>query len=602
MLRLFSTFSLLLTLMLAAIPAKATTAEDTEVVDYHVGVLANWGYQDAERRWQPLMDYLSQQLPNARFRVHPGTFNELNHALQAGQIQFLITNPGQYLYLSNQYPLSWLATMKSRQHNGTTKAIGSAIVVRQDSEIRTLFDLQNKTIAASDPHALGGYQATIGLLKQLGVDSTSWFKRVNFLGFPLDPLIYQVRDGNVDAAITPVCTLEQMSQRGLISADQYRVLNPSRPSGFECQCSTNLYPNWSFAASEKVQVDLTKRLTQALLALPAEHPAAIKAQLSGWTSPISQLQVIQLFDELQFTQANDNKWDQLYHWLKANDHWGVVAILLFVLATSYHFWIEYKFRQKSEALLASERQLKLNAIAMERLQSSAILGEIGAGLAHELNQPIAAISNYSEGGIMRAQAGRGTSDDHLALLKKIQSQSQRASEVVQRIRGLLKRREAVMSDVNLLSLVDEALALLNVELTRRQIEVRTQVEGEPFFISGDRVGLLQVLVNILKNSIDALDECPAPHHGQLLVQFQFLAEQVNLAVIDNGPGLALESDALMATFFSTKADGLGLGLAICNDIIKQHQGLFTLQQRDDGQLGCQAQLKLRRRGSQQPVH
>ncbi|MGI2259629.1 sensor histidine kinase [Shewanella sp. GXUN23E] len=564
---------------------------------YRVGVLANWGYQKAKERWQPMMDYLSAHVPGARFEVQPGNFEELNQALLDNRIQFIITNPGQYLYLSNQYPLSWLATMRSLRHNGTTKAIGSAILVRADSDYRTLYDLKDKVVAASGPHALGGYQATVGLMHKLGMEPDSWFRQVKFLGFPLDPLVYQVRDGNVDAAITPLCTLEDMAKRGLIKEQDFRVLNPSRPEGYECQCSTNLYPNWSFAASEHVDVRLTKAVTQALLAMPADSEAAIKAELSGWTSPISQLQVIQLFGELNVAKDQHPKWESVMHWLRANQHWGILAVLLFLVATIYHLWIEYKFRQKSDTLVETERQLKLKAVAMERLQSSAILGEIGAGLAHEVNQPIAAITSYSEGGIMRLQAKGEGYEECLALLEKINRQSVRAGEVVHRIRGLLKRREAVMEDVNMLTLVEESIALLKLELERRGVRVSTRVSGEPFFVTADRVGMLQVLVNLLKNSLDALTDMPAGHSGHIEVQFEFLEHQLNLSLTDNGPGLSLPGDELMATFFSTKANGLGLGLAICSDVLKQHEGSFSLSNRNDGEHGCTATLKLKRRGS-----
>ncbi|MCF1426923.1 MAG: PhnD/SsuA/transferrin family substrate-binding protein [Shewanella sp.] len=573
----------------------------SKVKVYRIGVLANWGYQKAKERWQPMMDYLSTHVPEARFKVQPSTFEELNQALLDNRIQFIITNPGQYLYLSNQYPLSWLATMRSLRHNGTTKAIGSAILVRADSNYRTLHDLKDKVIAASAPHALGGYQATVGLMHKLGMDPESWFKRVKFLGFPLDPLVYQVRDGNVDAAITPLCTLEDMAKRGLIDEQDFRVLNPSRPDGYDCQCSTNLYPNWSFAASEYVNVRLAKEVTQALLAMPADDPAAVKAELSGWTSPISLLQVSQLFAELNVAKNQPPKWESVIDWLRANQSWGILAALVFLIATIYHLWIEYKVRQKSDTLVETERQLKLKAVAMERLQSTAILGEIGAGLAHELNQPIAAITSYSEGGIMRLQAKGEGYEESLALLEKINRQSVRAGEVVHRIRGLLKRREAVMEDVNLLTLVEESIALLKLELDRRRVRVSTKVNGEPFIVTADRVGMQQVLVNLLKNSLDALSDMPAGHAGHIEVQFDFLAQQLNLTLTDNGPGLSLPSNELITTFFSTKADGLGLGLAICSDVLKQHEASFNLSNRCDGQTGCTATLKLKRRGSTKAV-
>lgn len=569
---------------------------------FHVGVLANWGHQQAVERWTPMMEYLNHQVPDAEFHVYPGNFKALNLAMELGQIQFIITNPGQYLYLSNQYPLSWLATMRSKRHNGTTSAIGSAIIVRADSNYRTLYDLKGKVVAASDPHALGGYQATVGLMHSLGMEPDTFFGQTKFLGFPLDPLLYQVRDGNVDAAITPLCTLEDMVARGVIERADFRVLNPSRPEGVECQCSTTLYPNWSFAATESVSTELSKEITQALLELSADNPAAIQAQLQGWTSPISQLAVIKLFKELHVKSPDSSRWEAVKKWLDDNRHWGILSVLVFIIATLYHLWIEYRFHQKSSSLIESERQLKQQAVALERLQSASIVGEIGAGLAHEINQPIAAITSYSEGGIMRLQ-GKQQADVEscIELLEKIHRQSTRAGEVVHRIRGLLKRREAVMVDVNILTLVEESVSLLRLELARREIQINTQIKGEPFFITADRVGLLQVLINLIKNSLDAIADSDNARVGQINIELDFKESQVNVSIIDNGQGLGMDADTVMATFYTTKVDGLGLGLAICKEVINSHDGRFLLSNRDDGISGCVARLNLKKRGSDLPI-
>ena len=573
--------------------------------ELHVGVLANWGDQQAIARWTPMMDYLNEQVPGTHFNVYPGNFNALNQAMESGEIQFIITNPGQYLYLSNQFPLSWLATMRSRRHNGATSAIGSAVIVKADSDYRTLYDLKNKTVAASDPHALGGYQATIGLMHKLGMDTKNYFKEIKFLGFPLDPLLYQVRDGNVDAAITPLCTFEDMIARGLIKEKEFRILNPSRPKGFDCQCSTSLYPNWSFAANESVDIELSKQISQALMDLPSDHPAAITAKLQGWTSPISQLAVIQLFSELHVEASEVNRWDTLLRWLNDNRHWGGLGVMLFLIATIYHLWIEYRFHQKSESLIESERQLKQQEIALEKLQSAAIIGEIGAGLAHEINQPIAAITSYSEGALMRMESQQKIDEKTtMELLTKIHQQSTRAGEVVHRIRGLLKRKEAVMVDVNILSLVDESISLLKLELARHDITIDKSTKGEPFFITADRVGLMQVLINLIKNSIDAISDSSvagSPKKAKITIAMNFKEQQVDVSIVDNGPGLPEDSDALMATFYTTKENGLGLGLAICNEVIKEHEGAFSLKNRQDLHTGCIAKLSLKKRGSEQKV-
>nr|WP_076414414.1 sensor histidine kinase [Shewanella sp. UCD-KL12] len=549
------------------------------VQTFRVGVLANHGVQKGKLRWQPMMEYLEQNVPGTQFEVVPVDFDEMSHQLLNHEIQFIVTNPGQYLNLSTNFPLSWLATMKSDLHNGATFAIGSTIIVRADSELYTLQDLEGKQLVASDPQALGGYQAAIGLFHRMGYTPENFFHSIRFLGFPLEPLVYQVRDGTVDAAITPFCTLEEMISDGLVSADDFRVIHPTQPKGYDCLVSTQLYPNWSFAAADSVSPAMTQQIAQALYDLPADHIAAKTAKTLGWTAPISQLKVIKLFKELQLKMPPPPLHHTMLKWMERNKEWGIALLLLFLVSTIYHLWLEYKFREKSEYLLETERQLKDKALQVERMQSAAILGEIGSGLAHELNQPIAAITQYSEGGMMSLNhQGKGESEMY-ELLAKVNAQSVRAGAVVHRIRGLLKRRTSAKEPLDMTHVVNNALVLFKREFTQQGIHLSLQTSGEPYQIMGDEVGMSQVLVNLLKNSLDAMsDMATSPDSEQKLiaVQLNFNPNQLSFSVIDNGPGLKGDASELMASFYTTKEQGLGLGLAICRDVVTQHDGKLSI--------------------------
>lgn len=568
-------------------------------VHYRVAVLANYGVAKSIQRWQPLMTYLTKRVKNASFEVVPLDFNQMNEQLLNGQVQFVVTNPGHYFNMSSDFPISWLATMKSNQHNGSTFAIGATIIVRNDSPYNTIEDLAGHSVVASDPSALGGYQAAIGLINSKAYSTNTFFDKVTFLGFPLEPLIYQVRDGNADVAITPFCTLEQMVKEGYVNTDDFRVINDITPQGYDCAVSTPLYPNWSFASSDAVPLKVRTDITRALLSVSASHQASIVGQNRGWAAPISQFQVVKLFKQLDIESNKIPVYLQVWQWIKLNQKWGFGLLGLFIIATIYHLWLEYRFRQKSERLLRSERQLKTKALQLERLQSAAILGEIGAGLAHELNQPIAAITQYSEGGMIEQINHAGVDSKQYQLLEKIHQQSIRAGEIVHRIRGLLQRKNAEASEFYVHEQLMICLELLEHEFKSHNITLSTQLTSTDIRLMGDKVGFCQVLVNVLKNAVDAMSEKQDSLNSKnrILVDLHIVDHAVQLKVYDNGIGLSCSTDEFKTTFFSTKADGLGLGLAICNDVIMLFGGQINLSKcKDDHdapwQSGCRVLIDI----------
>ncbi|AZG73367.1 sensor histidine kinase [Shewanella livingstonensis] len=599
LLLIHSTVSFALSDAIDPVVEQQSPKDNLALVHYRVAVLANYGVAKSIERWQPLMDYLTKRVPRASFDVVPLDFNQMNQQLLNGQVQFVVTNPGHYFNMSSDFPISWLATMKSNQHNGSTFAIGATIIVRNDSSFFSIEDLEGHSVVASDPSALGGYQAAIGLINSKEYTTNNFFNKVTFLGFPLEPLIYQVRDGTADIAITPFCTLEQMIDQGYIDAKDFRVINDATPAGYDCAVSTPLYPNWSFASSDAVPLTVRTDITRALLSISATHPASVIGLNRGWAAPISQFEVIKLFKALDIESKKIPVMLQVWQWIKLNQKWGFGLVGFFVIATIYHLWLEYRFRQKSERLFSSERQLKNKALQFERLQSAAILGEIGAGLAHELNQPIAAITQYSEGGMIEQANNIGIDSKQYQLLEKIHQQSIRAGEIVHRIRGLLQRKNAEPTEFYVHEQLMICLELFEHEFKSHNIKLSTQLTSTDIKLTGDKVGFCQVLMNVLKNAVDAMSEgtLSTKHTNRILIDLHIVDNTIHLKIYDNGIGLSCSADEFKTTFFSTKAEGLGLGLAICNDVIMLFGGQINLSKCEDDpdapwQRGCRVLIDI----------
>lgn len=210
------------------------------------------------------------------------------------------------------------------------------------------------------------------------------------------------------------------------------------------------------------------------------------------------------------------------------------------------------------------------------------VGEVAITLAHELNQPLASIRNYLAGSL--ALIGERVEMSHLrqAMLAAHQ-QCEHASAVIARVREFVRAREPRREAVDIAGAVSSVMDLLRMEAERDDVAIRVALpEGLPQAWA-DRVMIEQVLLNLLRNAIEAMWSV-APAQRELSVDARVdLDDQIEIRVSDRGPGLGEAGQGqLFVPFFTTKPDGLGIGLAICRSIIEFHQGRIFHEPRPDG--------------------
>lgn len=204
-----------------------------------------------------------------------------------------------------------------------------------------------------------------------------------------------------------------------------------------------------------------------------------------------------------------------------------------------------------------------------------MLGEIASTLAHELNQPLTAIAGYGAGALNSLERSGETDPVVLRALRRLGEQAAHAGAIVQRIRRFLTRREPELEACDVNAVVREAVALLRRDLHRADIVIAQRLEACAPTIVADSVLIEQVVVNLVRNAADALAHRPG--EGRIEVATSLSADRrfVRIDVTDNGPGLAGRAiDQLCAPFYSTKPEGMGMGLAICRSIIEAHHGAF----------------------------
>jgi PAS domain S-box-containing protein len=223
-----------------------------------------------------------------------------------------------------------------------------------------------------------------------------------------------------------------------------------------------------------------------------------------------------------------------------------------------------------------------SASQAERAQSASRLitmGEMASSVAHELNQPLTAINNYCNGMVSRIKGQQISEQDLLAALEKTAKQAQRAGQIIQRIRSFVKRSEPNRTPSEVSTMVAEAVELAEIELRRRNVRLTHYVAARLPLLLVDPILIEQVLVNLMKNAAESVDlaQRPTAHRSvELRALPKHLEGQGNVVeftVTDTGKGLAPEVlERLYEAFFSTKVEGMGIGLNLCRSIVESHQG------------------------------
>ena len=265
----------------------------------------------------------------------------------------------------------------------------------------------------------------------------------------------------------------------------------------------------------------------------------------------------------------------------------------------YITWADGRLAQMVIATDISARRSaeEIAAQQAERAQTASRLitmGEMASSVAHELNQPLTAISNYCSGLLTRLDNGSLNESQMRFALEKTAHQAQRAGQIIQHIRSFVKRSEPQRAPAQVESMVEEALELANIEMRRRHVRLSHHIAARLPPVMADAILIEQVLINLMKNAAEAIDNAQQPaarRSIELRVRPKTWDERqgVEFAIEDSGPGLPPEVlERLFEAFFSTKSEGMGMGLNLCRSIIEAHNGRLQAQNLYNGAdvVGC----------------
>jgi len=238
----------------------------------------------------------------------------------------------------------------------------------------------------------------------------------------------------------------------------------------------------------------------------------------------------------------------------------------------------YERRARHRAEIESRRNLALAADANRRETISALTTSIG----HEIAQPLTAIMQNTEALKMLVTANRQVTDETGEIVADIQAEAVLATQIINRHRTMLRSRQLEKKPIDLHSVIDESLALVAHDMRAREIKATLELSSTPCVIDGDQVLLGQVLVNLVRNAMDALAETP-PARRHITIRSAVRAADVEVSVCDTGPGLpAAIMGKLFTPFVTTKSHGLGIGLTIARTIVVAHNGTITAHENPNG--------------------
>jgi PAS domain S-box-containing protein len=249
----------------------------------------------------------------------------------------------------------------------------------------------------------------------------------------------------------------------------------------------------------------------------------------------------------------------------------------------YLNWVDGRLAQMVIATDITPRRKaeEQSQVQAERAQAASRLitmGEMASSVAHELNQPLTAINNYCSGMVSRIKANNLSEEDLLQALEKTAHQAKRAGQIIQRIRSFVKRSEPNRAPSDIATMVAEAVELAGIEMRRRQVRLTQVMANRMPLVNVDPILIEQVLINLMKNAAESIDfaERPSLQRSVELKVLPRLEEGqpvIEFTVSDTGRGVPPEvMERVFDAFYSTKSEGMGIGLNLCRSIVESHQG------------------------------
>lgn len=419
--------------LLRAQATEAPTINTDELPEIRIGYIEA-SFSPSERKaFAHTFLYLSATLPQYRFTIRPYLVKDLETAVRTKSIDFFLAASGFYRRL-NYRGLRDLATLVTPTTASPDLAVGTVFLVKKEAPYRTFDDLKGLRAAANWEEGFTGVYVPMGEIAARGYDPDDYWTFIE-AGSPVRKLLLAVNRGDAEVAMARACTVEELrkTEPGLV--DGFRPIGLKETPGFPCLHSTELYPNWTFVSNDTVRWETARDITAALLSMPKTPEGASWGVTSNFNSVDDLYRQIRRgpFEYLRITSVRSF----------LERYWPFCALLLMAVVglVLHSRRADHLVRKRTEELrLAMEKESEMSR-HLATLERVSVIGAMSSLITHELNGPLNSIANSTRALERFAEMN----DDAPAVVRRslalISSQCARASEIVNRVRQYVKRRE-----------------------------------------------------------------------------------------------------------------------------------------------------------------
>ena len=490
-------------------------------------------------------------------------------AAENNELDFFMTSAGMAAYLERIEKARAIATRTHPRATIPRESVGAAFISRSDrNDIRTLADLKGKKIAAYSDEGFDWYLA-LNELVRLYSDIKEIEKHTVFTNHEFPDVIARVANGDVDIGILSACEVEDLLKNESFSSKDFKVIGPRKSASLKCLHSTDLYPGIVVGAFAHTDPNKAKLLASSLLSMPPSRDAY------SWGIANNYQDIESLFRKLKikpfYNPTLESVWDEYKNFVYA----AIVLIILFII---HYLRTEQLVRIRTEQLrteIQKKGQLQKEASAvrdkLNRAERSGIISQLSSIVAHEVNQPLEAIINYSA--CLSKYVENNYREDKTAseISNRVAGSAARVAAIIDHVRSYAKKKE---SEKIVLSLTQTLKTTIN---EFQHADYGTDIKFEPdlgnkeILVEAEPLELKLLFSNLFRNAKEAMESEEEKVISVMLRQTPDGKAEIRIS--DRGRGLQ-ESDLpkLTSPLFTRKPQGTGLGLSICRQIAESHGG------------------------------